>query len=280
MPLLGMELPDNVTYLPLCVMIGGGLGWLVGVFLGSAAGSSARSCGVSGRRLLLAGTVVIVIGTIALVVMPVPSGWPGGGVTLFTLWRNGGRSFYLWRARGGGPAFEIALLVDAAMAVTTLFVVRRRDEVETCRPVGRIVGAIAVIGLVVGGLAFSYGTAGVVRLSWSATASHQKSAAVMRTEDSLTNVAGDGIDRAGSFPADLDELLAAGGNVQPGTQVEFAGVVNGSFCLEVGIDVGEKHAGEPLSFTKIYERPPRASSWTSLRSGWVRALPGPCTRGT
>jgi hypothetical protein len=69
-------------------------------------------------------------------------------------------------------------------------------------------------------------------------------------------------DRSGSVPTNLTEVLAAGGEIQPGTQVKFAGLKNGSFCIRVGA-IGERPTDDPLDSVMIHRRPPGVETWTS-----------------
>jgi hypothetical protein len=97
----------------------------------------------------------------------------------------------------------------------------------------------------------------------ASTVADVRSGAVRRTTESLSDAVSEHLDRTGSFPPNLAEVLAAGGRVQQGTQVEFAGVVNGSFCVRVGIDVGEQRADDPHWSALVHRRPPGSNDWTS-----------------
>lgn len=247
-----MELPDDAEYLPFVLMIGAGAGWLVGAGLGSIVGAGAGPPGAVGRRLVLLGTVAVVVGAVVIVIWPVSSGWPDDGATLFSLWRAG----------GGGTAFEIVISVDAALAVMTFLAMSRHSEGNGSRHPGRVVGATGVGGLLLGGSVFVLAV-GLVALNWSETVAHQQYRAVYRTTTSLVNAVGEHEDRTGSFPASIEEVLAAGGKVRPGAQVEFAGVVNGSFCVRVGVDVGQVYPADPHYSALVHRRPPGSKAWTS-----------------
>lgn len=239
---LGIGLPDEAEYLPFVMMIGAGAGWLAGAGLGSIAGRTARAPGALGRGLVLVGAVVVVVGAVAIVISPVPSGWPDGGVTFFSFWRE-----------GDGGAFEIAVLVGTALVLLTFLAVSRQQESASSRPPGRLVGAVGIVGLLLGGLVFLLGV-WLVPLNWSDTGDHQRYRAVIRTTNSLVVAAGKYERRTGEYPSNLEDVLAAGGKVRRGAQVEFAGVVNGKFCVRVGVDLGEEAAGEPHYSALVYPR--------------------------
>jgi len=251
---LAMEPPDDAEYLPFVMMVGAGAGWLIGTGLGSIAGSRARPPGATGRRLVLLGAVAVVIGAATIAIWPNTSGWPDGEVTFFSTWRV-----------VGGTELEIATMVDAAIAAFTFLAVRRHHDGEGSAHPRRVAGAIGTAGLLLGGLAFAYGVA-IVPMTWSGNVRHLATRAVYRTTTSLVEAAGEHQGLTGSFPTNLAEVLAAGAKVRPGTQVEFAGVVNGSFCVRVGVDVGEQHADDPHYSALVHTRPPGSKSWTSAET--------------
>ena len=252
---LGMELPDHAELLPLCMLVGAGAGWLSGAGLGSIVAKDARPPGAPGRRLVFAGTVVVVIGAFVIASLPVRSGWPEGGVTLFSFWR-----------RSGGMAAGIAVLVDAGIALATLWSVSRDQQGDGSGRPGRFASTIGIAGLCLGCLSFAF-VMWFAAANWSSTMDHQKYRVVYKTTTSLANAASRRLDRTGSFPANLDEALAAGGDVQPGAVVEFAGVVDGSFCARVGVDEGEDHVGDPRYYTLVHRRPKGSHAWTGSETG-------------
>lgn len=203
---LGMELPDHAELLPFCMLVGAGAGWLIGAGLGSIVAKDARPPGTTGRRLLLVGAVVVLIGALAIAISPVPAGWPNGGV----------RFFWYWASEAGALA-GIAILIDAAIAVATFWVVSR-DRERSGHP-GRFVGAISIAGLILGWLLFALALWTVAR-SWASTLDHQQYRVAYRTTSSLADAAGRRLERTGTFPKDLDDVLAARGAVQPGVVVE------------------------------------------------------------
>lgn len=249
---LGMGLPDDAEYLPFAMMIGAGAGWLGGAGLGWLAGAGARDPGATGRRLVLLGAASVVIGALAIAIWPISAGWPDGGVTLFSAWRAG----------GGQTAFEVMIVVDAALAASTFVVVSKKHGGPGSAIPGRVAGAIGITGLLLGGLAFPVGV-GLVGLAWSDAVAGQRSRAVYRTASSLEAAAGRHEARTGSFPTDLEDALAAGAKVRPGTKVEFVGVVDGSFCVRVGVDDGEGPPDDPHYSGLVHPRPPGSSTWVS-----------------
>jgi hypothetical protein len=249
----GMAIPDDAEYLPFSMMLGAGAGWLGGAGIGSMVGEGARAPGTIGRKLVLLGAVAVVIGAV-IAIWPVSSAWPDGGVTFF----------WSWRAGRGGLAFETVILVDATLAVMTFLAVSRHHVGEDSGRPGRVAGATGIAGLLLGGSVFALGL-GLVALCWSETVAHQQYRAVYRTTTSLASAAAEHEARTGSFPTNLEEVLVAGGKVRPGAQVEFAGVVNGSFCVRVGVDVGdvEERAGDPHYSALVHRRPAGSKAWTS-----------------
>ena len=94
-----------------------------------------------------------------------------------------------------------------------------------------------------------------------------------RTVDSLTGAALHYQDRHGSFPPDLDTLLTFGGEVTPGSLVDFAGPVGGRFCVRVGTDDRREPSGPPhysgLAFPRHRHHHLVVSTWAgdSCESG-------------
>ncbi len=246
---LGMELPDHADLLPFCMLLGAGVGWLVGVGLASIVGKGARPAGPIGRRLVLSAAVIVSIVAVAVAISPTPVGWPQVRMTFFSLWRI-----------DGGTWLEIALLADAAIAVATFLAVSRHHDVGRAHDPGRLAGATGIAGLGLGALVFLLGT-GLMALTWQDAVGHQKYRVVYRTTNSLAGAASRREERTGSFPANLEEVLAAGGRIQPGAKVEFAGVVKGSFCVRVGVDEGEGDAGDPHYSALVHSRPPGSNAW-------------------
>ena len=117
--------------------------------------------------------------------------------------------FSFWRI-DGGTAFEMDLLVDTGIALATFLGVSRYHDGGGFHRPGRIVGATGIVGLSLGGLALLLGAAGMA-LTWSDGVDHQKYRVVYRTTNSLAGAASRREERTGSFPANLDEVLAAGG---------------------------------------------------------------------
>ncbi len=249
---LGLRLPDNTEGLEPAVMVTAGLGWLVGAGFGSVAGAHARPAGVAGRWLLLAGAIAVVVGAVAIAIWPVRSGWPETETIFFSFWRHGGDEL----------AFVIVTMVDAALAVGTFVAVGRHHDVEGSSRPTKLAGAIGIAGLVLGGLWFALGMA-LLPLSWSGSLTSVQRHAVWRTTSGVADAVGDYADRTGAFPTNLEDVRAAFRRIRPGTQVQFAGVVNGSFCIRVGVDVGEQHASDPHYSVLVHRRPPGSNSWTS-----------------
>jgi hypothetical protein len=92
---------------------------------------------------------------------------------------------------------------------------------------------------------------------------HLRTKAVYRTTESLVAAAAEHEDRTGEFPSTLDQVLASGGRLRSGTQVEFLGEVDGSLCLRVGIDGEGTAADDPHYSALVHRRPPGAKSWTA-----------------
>jgi hypothetical protein len=259
---LGMELPDHADLLPACMLIGAGLGWLNGVALGSIVAKDARPPGTAGRWLLFLGAAIVVLGAIVITIAPVPSGRPEGGMTFFSFW-----------ASDEGTLAGIVLLGDAAIAVATFWAVsRQRDRDGSGRP-GRLAGATGIAGLLLGWFVFAFGMWFVAQ-NWSSTMGHQQYRVVYGTTNSLANAASRRLERTGSFPANLDEVFAAGGRIQPGAVVEFAGVVHGSFCIRVGVDEGEDPPSDPHYSALVHRRPRGANSWVGLEVGQGNSCAG------
>lgn len=254
--MVGMELPDHADLLPFGMLFAAGGGWLVGVGLGSIIGKEARPPGAAGRRLLFVGASAVGLGAFVIVSAPVSSGWPAGGARLFSVWGS-------WP---GGTVALFALMVDTAVALTTFWVVSRDHDRNGSGLPGRLVGATGIAGLVLGGAALAV-SMWFVALNWSSSLDHQKYRVVYKTTTSLANAASRRLDRTGSFPTNLDEVLSAGGKIQPGARVEFVGVVNGSFCARVGVEDGEERAGDPRYSALVHRRPKGSNSWVSLEIG-------------
>jgi len=248
------ESADDMSLFVLFVMLAAGVGWLVGAGIGSTLAEGARAVGVLGRRLVLGGACAVALGVALIVIWPRVVGWPETEVIFFSIWRT-----------TGGPAFAIATMIDGAIAVMTFLGVSKHHGLEGWGRPRRAVGAIGIVGLLVGGLVFAWVVAFVLS-TWSGGMSHDQYLAVHRTTMSLRDAVREHLDRTGSYPANLAEVLAAGGEVQPGAQVEFAGVENGSFCVRVGVDVGMPRADDPHYSTQVNRRPPEARSWTSSRT--------------
>ena len=251
----GMEFPDHADLLPFCMLFGAGIGWLSGVALGSAVGADARSPSRVGRWLVFVGAMVVLIAAFTIVSLPVPSGWPERGVALFSF----------WRASAEGTMAGVAVVVDAVIALATLWWVSRERRGDGSGSPGPFAGAVGIAGLFLGGLTFAF-VVWFVAANWSSTMDHQKYRVVYKTTNSLANAASRRLDRTGSFPANLDEALAAGGTVQPGSVVDFAGVVNGSFCVRVGVD-DEGGSGDPHYYALVHRRPKGSHAWISVESG-------------
>jgi hypothetical protein len=232
-------------------MVGAGLGWLVGAGLGEVVSEDARPPGPVGRRLLLGAACVFALSAVAIAIKPVSSGWPETELTFFSLW-----------SQPGGAALVIIIMIDAAIACATFLLGGRRGGFATFGSGSLAVETIGVTGLVLGGLVFASGVTLLLNAGWDTVADEQ-SEAVLATTGSLQEVVQKHLDRTGSFPPNLAEVLAAGGRVQPGTQVEFAGVVNGSFCVRVGVDVGEERADDPHWSALVHLPPPGSNDWTS-----------------
>jgi hypothetical protein len=88
-----------------------------------------------------------------------------------------------------------------------------------------------------------------------------------RTADVLAAAAADYMEENGAYPADLETLLAFGGEVVDGSFVNFAAPVPSGFCVRVGTDIGRDYAGPPFYSNVVHPRPPKARSWTALE-GW------------
>lgn len=153
-------------------------------------------------------------------------------------------------------------MVDAALVVGTFLAVSSHHDVEGSSHSSRLAGAIGITGLVLGGLWFALGVA-FLPLSWSGNVTSEEVRAVYRTTSGVASAVGDYADRTGAFPTNLEEVHAAIRKVRPGTQVEFAGVVNGSFCIRVGVDVGERDADDPHYSALVHHRPSGSNDWTS-----------------
>lgn len=237
-------LPDDAGPLPFSMMVGAGIGWLIGAWLGSVLSQGARSPGTVGRTLVHIGVAVVVLGAALIAVWPLAARVSQGGLTYFSF----------WRADVGMLAFEITAMVDAAIVVSTfLFVLKRRDRQDAEVP-GRIAGATGIAGLLLGGVVFAF-SLWIVATTWSETVARQRDRAMTRTTSSLVDAVHRHERRTGSLPTNLGEMLGAGGKVFPGVQVEFAGVVDATFCVRIGTDTGEPQAGDP-HYSFAVHRPP------------------------
>jgi hypothetical protein len=254
--LLGLELPDRVPeFMPSLMMAGAGIGWVMGIALGWAAGCRARGAGPGVRRLANIGAAAVAIGAVLIVVWPVRAGWPHTHVEFFHAWHT-------WAEGGkGGPAFVAITVLDALVAVATLLLMGRDRGAEHPSP-WPLAGAIGVTGLLAGGAAFVLGMS-LVPLTWPGDVEHLRTRAVYRTTESLVAAAAEHEDRTGEFPSTLEELLAAGGKIRPRTRVEFLGEVAGSLCLQVGIDGGGPAADDPHYSALVHRRSQGVKSWTS-----------------
>lgn len=250
--LLGVELPDNTEGLAPAVMVTAGIGWLIGAGFGSIVGARARPIGVAGGRLLLAGAGAVTVGAVAIAIWPVRSGWPATETIFFSFWRHGGDEL----------AFVIVTMVDAALVVGTYFAVSSHHDVQGSGRPSKLAGTIGITGLVLGGLWFALGMA-LLPLLWSGSLTSEQVRAVYRTTSGVAGAVDDYAARTGAFPTNLEDVRAAVRKIRPGTQIEFAGVVNGSFCIRVGVDVGEQHAEDPHYSVLVHRRPPGSNSWTS-----------------
>ena len=251
MEMLGSELPDDTEGLPATVMVFAGLGWFAGALLGLALAENVRAVGVAGRVLLRAGTGGIVICAAAIALWPVRSGWPETEVTFFSAWRDG----------GDGLASVIVALGGAALVVGTFIMVSRHHEVDRPRVPSRFAGGVGVAGLFVGGLSFALVMLAMT-MSWSQGLNSEKTRAVYRTTSDVASELSQYVERTGVLPTSLEEVRAAVRRVRPGTQVEFAGVVDRSFCIRVGVDVGEQHPEDPHYSALVHTRPPGSHHWS------------------
>jgi hypothetical protein len=263
---LGMTLPDDAEYLPTAMLVAGAMGWLVGGAIGAFGPLGARPLGPIARRFIRAGAVVVLLGAGAIAV------WPG---------------FSLVDGRWSGPgsaAFEAATLTGAAIVAATFLAVslwprpaatdpsdahaRTSTRAPDARRVpGRGVGAVSIIGLILGAAVFLFGVA-QVPVSHANAKTHEEQEAVFTTASRVASVAADMEGETGAFPDDLDQILRAGGRIVPGTRVAFLGVVGSSFCVVVGIDGGGDRTEDPRATAIVH---PRAQGST------VR-LGGSCTR--
>jgi hypothetical protein len=82
-----------------------------------------------------------------------------------------------------------------------------------------------------------------------------------RTSQSLANAASHYEEAHGVFPPDLATLIAAGGKLQPGSHVNFVGLVPDGFCVRVGTENGTDHGGPPYSSWVVYPKPPHQDTW-------------------
>jgi hypothetical protein len=263
---MGMTLPDDAEYLPTAMLSAGAMGWLAGGAIGAFGPLGARPPGPISRRFIRAGAVVVLLGAGALAV------WPG--VSLVDGRWNG----------PGSAAFEVATLVGAAIVAATFLAVSLWPRQPAMHPSdahtrtstpapnagrvpGRGVGAVSIMGLLLGAAVFIFGLA-QVPLSHANARAHEEQEAVVMTASRMVSVAADVERETGAFPDDLDQILRAGGRIVPGTRVAFLGVVGSSFCVVVGIDGGGDRTEDPRATAIVH---PRAQGST------VR-LGGSCTR--
>lgn len=248
--ILGSSLPDHTEGLAPAGMAIAGAGWAAGAFLGWSVAPRARPPGPAARVALLAGTATVAIATMAIMVRP------------DDVSHSERIYFALWRSQGAEALTFLSIVcLDAALVVGTVLLVCRRRSVDAPEVSSRWAGGIAIAGLVVGGLTFALG----VTLLLTATPASEISATrtVSRTTSDVARELARYVDRTGTWPTTLDEVRAARRKIRPGTQVEYAGVVDGSYCLRVGIDAGEPHAVAPYDSALVHRRPIGARSWTS-----------------
>ncbi len=250
---LDVDLPDDAGFLPFVMMVGAGIGWVVGAMLGFVSGARARPVGALGRRLLFAMTVGVAVLAMAMATWPNTSRWPEMEVGL-------------WHSQEG-RAFETATMIDAMLAVVTILAVTKRHVPTAPKEPPIIVTASAILGLVLGAIVL--GLAVMTLAGSGGGIDQERKRAVHQTTLSVAKEVTDHTDRAGTFPTDLNDARAAARRARPGTQIEFAGLVDGgeSFCLRVGIRGEDGLTEDPYFAALIQRRPGGAAYVASVSEG-------------
>jgi hypothetical protein len=167
-----------------------------------------------------------------------------------------------------GRAFEIATMVDAVLAVVTLLAMTKRHVPTTPKEPPIVVTAFAILGLSLATVVFGLAIM-TVEASWDGNVDQERTRAVHQTTLSVAKEVADHTDRTGMFPTDLDDVRAAVRRIRPGTQVDFAGLVDGgeSFCVRVGIGGVDEPTEDPHSSALIQRRPGGAAYVASVSNG-------------
>ena len=173
---LGLELPDDADGLPVVMMIGASVGWVVGAALGFRASRDARSAGRGAGMLLLLGAEIIALGAIVILLSPTP-------------WRLSGTvTYFSWRRYSGGLAFVAAVLVGTVLVLATFLLVWLRRAPARSQRSGGVVDWAGRAGLVVGVASFSLAMLSV-QGQWSAAAARQRYEAASSTLSNLLTAA-------------------------------------------------------------------------------------------
>jgi hypothetical protein len=252
---LGLEMPDGADGLPFPMMVGASVGWVAGATRGFRAGRNAKPAGRAGGMLLLLGGEIMVLGAVVILLLPTP-------------WRLGGTvTYFSWRRYPSGPEFVAAMVAGTVLVLATFLLVwLPRAPAQSERRSGSV-DWTGRVGVVVGVASFWFAMLSV-QGQWSAAAARQRYEAASSTLSNLMTAAERQYDRSGSYPTSLEEVIAAGGRIRPGTTVEFAGVANDAFCARVGIDIGEENRTGPPQFAGlVHPHTPGSPGWIETWSG-------------
>lgn len=244
----------NTSRLLTSALIGTGVGWSIGASVGLVLARPARPTLTESRVLRSTAFAAVLVGLAAAWFETSLIG-PGGL-----------RARYL-------PSLQAATIADAVLVGLILVIVAGRARATPPQPSSarEIAGAfrrrLGKAGVIVGCL-LSIAVFAIALQTRAAVATAIQRGANMRTADILAAVAANYQEENGAYPADLDGLLASGGEIEDGSFVNFAGAVRGGFCVRVGTEIGGDYGGPPYSSAVVHPRPPKAHSWTAAES-WV-----------
>ena len=254
---LGHDLLDgNTNVLMSTALTGAGAGWIIGAAVGAAVSADAPPL-TAARAWTLRGAAVAAATTgISLAWMRAAT--PG-------LW--GLEQRFVERSLA-------AILADAALVALTLLLVaggRHPAAPETADVHGsrfdgsRFAKIVAAGGVALGCVVF-IAILAPLHHAFRSVEDARRTSANWRTVDSLSEAARRYQDRVGVYPPDLETLLAAGGELQPGSVVSLVRPSGGRLCLMVGTDVGTGAPAEPFVYGVVRPQSMQSGIFTSSRT--------------